>query len=626
MIDGRSGAVLRRVQRLFGVGSAAGATEGQLLERYLVHHDEVAFEALVARHGPMVLGVCRRVLRDPRDVEDAFQATFLILVRRARSIRNRELLGNWLYGVAQRVSLKARARPSRVGTVENLTHLEDHRSLFEAEDRELRGVLDEELGRLPEKYRAPLVLCYLEGHTHEEAATRLGWPVGTVRGRLARGRETLRGRLARRGLAPASSALTAVLTRDARASVPESLVMTTVRDALHGAAGPVAAAGAVSAAGLLAESVLGTLTMAKVKVLAAGFLAAGLVTGTAVIAARQGDSNELARQPALSVAAAPQDKGPPEAPSGKDSPSAELPTKVEAISEKKAAPPPPPPPSTTPVPRPKPTTVDADQLLKQTRVSIDAAVAALDTEVQTLSTRLEKARADLNRLRALQSAFDTGQEDPAPPPEDQEPQALGAVEPIGRTASLAVDDSVPEPVPAPDSGGETLIPSPGSVPVAEPVPTPEQGAPVRGDESPHTIQAGDLLQVEVLEALPARPITGLRRVREDGTISLDWYGDLKVAGLTRRGAKVAVVNHMRKYLRDEALGLTPQEPGKGFVDPADSDRVFVNDNPVLSPNEGKPASVTDTEQRLHRLETLMERLLKQLEKAGNPVAPPVPAQ
>jgi RNA polymerase sigma factor (sigma-70 family) len=181
-------------------------TDSQLLKRFARQQDEAAFAALVKRHGPMVLAVCRRILRDAHDADDAFQATFLVLVRKAPVIARPELLGNWLYGVAYRVAVKARIiaarRSERERQVPAMT-LSD--PLSDVTGRELRAVLDAELSRLPEKYRAPLVLCYLEGKTNEQAARLLGWPIGSISGRLARARELLRERLLSRGLAPCGS-------------------------------------------------------------------------------------------------------------------------------------------------------------------------------------------------------------------------------------------------------------------------------------------------------------------------------------------------------------------------------------------------------------------------------------
>src|SRR5215472_17522278 len=164
MAFGNRGIVLQQIDRLYQEGTLAGLGDGQLLERYLTRRDEDAFEALVDLHGPMVLGLCRRMLRDPRDIEDAFQATFLVLVRRAPAIRDPDLLSNWLYGVAYRVARRARDRTlrrrDREATVGELEVAEDP----EPTDRaDVAPMLDQELSRLPERYRAPLVLCYLRG-------------------------------------------------------------------------------------------------------------------------------------------------------------------------------------------------------------------------------------------------------------------------------------------------------------------------------------------------------------------------------------------------------------------------------------------------------------------------------
>src|SRR5262249_4910796 len=163
---------------------------------------EAAFESVVRRHGPMVLRVCRDVLADGHDVEDAFQSTFLVLIRDAAAIRDPECLGRWLYEVASRVALRAKARVARRHSLERqVAAMVPEGPEADPGRSELRPVLHEELRRLPEKYRAPLVLCYLEGNTYEEAARRLHCPLGTLKARLVRGREILRGRLSRRGLA-----------------------------------------------------------------------------------------------------------------------------------------------------------------------------------------------------------------------------------------------------------------------------------------------------------------------------------------------------------------------------------------------------------------------------------------
>src|SRR6516225_5762657 len=208
-----------------------------LLDRFIDQWDQAAFGDLVRRHGPMVLGVCRRILRDPHAAEDAFQATFLLLARKAGSVRKRGSIGPWLYGVAQRVALEARGTTARrpVPTPLDLEvpGVDDHDGL---ERDELHAALHEELGRLPEKYRAPLVICYFEGLPHKAVARQLGWPLGTVRSRIARGRDRVGARLTRRGVAPAAVLLALGLLPKTAAAVPARLVEATVRVAARVAA------------------------------------------------------------------------------------------------------------------------------------------------------------------------------------------------------------------------------------------------------------------------------------------------------------------------------------------------------------------------------------------------------
>ncbi len=248
------GSVIHSLQRLFGAGTVTALNEAQLLERFLTRKDESAFEAILRRHGPMILGVCRRILDDPHDVDDAFQATFLVLVKKARSIREHEVLGTWLYGVARRVAVRAKVNARRRRACEQTARESADVDRMNAgsnrlEVDELRSLLDEELGRLPERYRAPIVLCDLEDQTHEQAAEQLRCPVGTVKSRLARGRERLRSRLVRRGVAPSAGLLAAVLAGEtaSASAVPMELMNLTIRAASQFAAGKAVAAGAFSA-------------------------------------------------------------------------------------------------------------------------------------------------------------------------------------------------------------------------------------------------------------------------------------------------------------------------------------------------------------------------------------------
>jgi RNA polymerase sigma factor (sigma-70 family) len=250
---------LHRLHRSLRLHGETETPDTELLQRYVADREEAAFEALVQRHGLMVLNVCRYLVHNPDDAEDAFQATFLVLVRRAASIRKPELLGNWLYGVAYRVATRA-----RVQAAHRRAHEKQGVEMIAAdppcEGNELRPVLHEELNRLPEKYRAPMVLCYLQGKTNEEAANQLAWPIGTVKGRLARARERLRKCLLRRGVALSAGVLTAALTPDMSAgAVPAALVETTVRSAMLVAGGHVATAGISASVAALTKGVLQTM-------------------------------------------------------------------------------------------------------------------------------------------------------------------------------------------------------------------------------------------------------------------------------------------------------------------------------------------------------------------------------
>jgi RNA polymerase sigma factor (sigma-70 family) len=239
MVNDEPKASLFRSLGPFTLGpSMEGTSDGLLLDRFVEQWDQAAFGDLVRRHGPMVLGVCRRILRDPHAADDAFQATFLLLVRKAGSVRKRGSVGPWLYGVARRVALEARGAASRRHVPAPLdpevAWVHDHDGL---ERDELHAVLHEELGRLPEKYRDPIVLCYIEGLPHEAVARQLGWPLGTVRTRIARGRDLLGERLIRRGMTTAAVLLALRLLPKSAVAVPPRLAEATVRAAVHAEAG-----------------------------------------------------------------------------------------------------------------------------------------------------------------------------------------------------------------------------------------------------------------------------------------------------------------------------------------------------------------------------------------------------
>jgi RNA polymerase sigma factor (sigma-70 family) len=281
--------VMRQVRRLAVLPDGGGMTDAQLLEGFLARRDDAAFEALVRRHGPMVLGVCRRLLRHAQDAEDAFQAAFLVLARRAAAVRPQEMLANWLYGVAYRTALKARAAAARRRTRERqVRDMPEPEAPATEAWGDLGPLLDRELERLPERYRVAVVLCDLEGRTRREAARQLGWPEGTLSTRLTRGRARLARRLARHGLALSAGALVVLLRRNAApACVPAPLLVSTVQAAAVVAAGQ-AAAGVVSpAVAALTEGVVKPMLMSKVKVAVLALLVVGpLATGGSVLTYR----------------------------------------------------------------------------------------------------------------------------------------------------------------------------------------------------------------------------------------------------------------------------------------------------------------------------------------------------
>jgi RNA polymerase sigma factor (sigma-70 family) len=296
----------RGLERVFSLGTGAGISEGQLLRRFVAGRDESAFSALVSLHGPMVLGVCRRVLGTLPDADDAFQATFLVLLRRAGAVQDAESLGPWLHGVAWRVASRARTTSARRRVQEakaasDRSRIGDHGRSDDLDD--VRAVLDEEIRRLPGKYRQPLVLCYLEGLTQEAAARRLRWKPGVLRGRLDRARLRLRGRLARRGIAPAAGLALMLLEPPAQAAVPASLEMATLAAASRELiVGKVAGAVAAEAAVKLAADVV------RRQLLGRGALAFALVATCALtlaalsrlgFAGRIGDASPAIQPPQL---------------------------------------------------------------------------------------------------------------------------------------------------------------------------------------------------------------------------------------------------------------------------------------------------------------------------------------
>jgi RNA polymerase sigma factor (sigma-70 family) len=413
MAGGSPERLQRDLTNLFQSGSAAGLTDGELLARIAradAGEAEGLFEVLVDRHGPMVLRVCRNALRDPHDADDAFQATFLVLARRLGSIRRLDSVGSWLYGVAARVSARARVEAARRRRRER-----DHVPLAVVSppsDSDADGLaVQEEVLRLPDRYRSVVVLCYWEGLTHEQAAARLACPVGTVRSRVARARELLRRRLVRKGIAGEVS-VPALLT------VPPALAQGAARIAAQAASGQSASHVAAACVAGLSLHVTRMMLMTKIGMIAAP-------TGLALLAT----------------------------------------------------------------------------------IGLGLGLAA---QTPKRTERNDKARI----------------------------QPQGAKSPMKPGPASASKDYVVEPP--------------------------------------------DLLLVEVLEALEGRPISGERLVRPDGKITLGFYGEVYVAGLTLSEVKEKIVLHLRKYLSDEVLGLVDADGNE--IAARDTSRVFIDVSAYNSKN------------------------------------------
>ena len=350
MANGRLQALMRLLRSTALTGDEPSA-DAALLRRFITHRDDAAFAALVERHGPMVLGTCRRVLGNTCDADDAFQAAFLVLASKARSIARPELLGTWLYRVAFRAALRARA--ARARRREQLVPLPDIAvANRDTEAAELRRVVDEEVERLPDRYRVPVVLCYLEGHTNEEAARRLRCPTGTIASRLATARDKLRTRLVRRGIALTAGALSAMFTAEALAV-------------------PVPAA--------LAEVVLGGTAVASVTILAKGVVRTMLLTrirttviALTILAFAGGGAAFLATQPWAN--AHPQER--PPAPAAGDNAAKRL---HKLLEERRDA-------------------AQAEFMVRMRQVEAGARIAGNDFVLVAL--RLHEAEMDLCRTRA----------------------------------------------------------------------------------------------------------------------------------------------------------------------------------------------------------------------------------
>jgi RNA polymerase sigma factor (sigma-70 family) len=290
--------ILRRLRTLGADRLEGGQSDGELLEQFVHRREEAAFETLLTRHGPMVWGVCRRRLPQMVDAEDAFQATFLLLIRKAGSIRQRESVASWLYGVAGRVAQRLREQAGRSPACLPAEEVPQPPAVPEMWHA-LQPILDEEIERLPERYRAPLVLCCLEGLSRDEAAARLGWKLGSLKGRLERGREYLRARLARRGIALSAALLVANLTEGTARAVPVAAREATIAAVVHGAISPSVAT--------LTQGVIQAMFWTRLKLASALVVFLILGTGSGVWTYQA-----LARETPTSVPAIAKEEGRPE--------------------------------------------------------------------------------------------------------------------------------------------------------------------------------------------------------------------------------------------------------------------------------------------------------------------------
>jgi RNA polymerase sigma factor (sigma-70 family) len=271
MAGDEPGRLTRYLRNLAAAAKTRDESDHELVEQFVARRDDAALTALVRRHGPMVCSLCRRVLRNEQDAEDAFQASFLVFTRKAHTLRAQESVGNWLYGVAYRTALKARTAAARRCRREAAAPVRSvSEPLAELTVHEAQTIVDQELARLPDKYRAPLVLCCLEGLTRDEAAQQLGWSVSLLKSRLEQARELLRNRLVRRGMTLTAGVFaTSLLGGAAQAGLAPALVDATVHAAVLSSSGGAAGAVVSSQVITLSEGVLKAMWLTKSKVWAA---------------------------------------------------------------------------------------------------------------------------------------------------------------------------------------------------------------------------------------------------------------------------------------------------------------------------------------------------------------------
>jgi RNA polymerase sigma factor (sigma-70 family) len=451
MRKGVHAGVLREIGRLFDSGTIASLSDSDLLDRFATSRDEVAFAALVDRHGPMVLGVCRKIVRDPHEAEDVFQAAFLILARKAGSIRVDDSLGRWLYTIARRLATRVKAgRASRERP--SIKHRPASLPADDPERREVAAIIHDELARLPAVYRNVILLCCLDGLTHEEAARRLQWPLGSVKGRLVRARSLLKTRLTRRGLAFSSGVFAAALRPS---PISASLLERTLTAAISFVAGR---AGMIPAA-TLANGVLTSMLLSKLKFGATALLALGVAT-YATVASGEGPTDDAK-------------------------------SKVGG-----------------------PTLPNAEKAGNMDRPAVDS-LRKLGEQVDRFREELRRNDHELTRLRDLQNrhlseaelaVFQTGRI------KMRQSELLEILAQLDEGQRLL--SNIDEVVSKIDRAPSTPRPE-------KPEPLPQMVRKVNPPAMPkYVVGPTDVLRINVLEALPGRPISAEFRVRPDGHVSL----------------------------------------------------------------------------------------------------------
>jgi RNA polymerase sigma factor (sigma-70 family) len=528
--------LVSQLRQTLPAGEAAGLTDGQLLEGFVVGRDAAALEALVRRHGPMVWGVCRRLLADHHDAEDAFQAAFLVLVRKAASIRSREEVANWLYGVARQTALKARATAARRrGRERQVVDLPEpavpERDLWD----DLRSLLDQELARLPVKYRVAILLCDVRGQARGEAARQLGLPEGTVASRLARGRAMLTKRLARRGIAPTAGVLAAVLARHAAsAAVPPALLSATIKLA-GSAAVPGVAPPAVAA---LTDGVLRAMLLHKLGTLTAAVLALGVLGFGGALVTQHLAAGQQGRAEAATGATPARDATPVDAADLMRTYRTNAALAAEKYQDRRFA--------------------VVGRMIRITGGQVVTRDGGTGHNYVLEMASGEPASKSCVTFQFLFADGDPGQKGLARLTEGQVVTVEGQCKGLLRRPG---QDDNREVVYFWDSRLSDAGKKPGP---ADPAAGPGEGAgearPGGGPEAAR-IQGGDRLRIVGFDTLPDAPINGVYRVEPEGTVHLGpAYGRVRVVGRTFEGAEAVILAHLRQVLKAPKVSVTGYDP------------------------------------------------------------------